>query len=381
LLFGGEPTVREELFEIVRMGQRKGLLVGIVTNGLRLADEAFCKKVCESGAHVLIAFDGRSPEIYARLRKAPDAYEKKIKALENLKKYSTIKHTIMCCAARRINDKHMRDLVDFCHENRDFIGRLHLMPLTETWEDGEFEVDVTTTIEDVEQIMNEAFPGEPVDFVPLGLGAELTPLVSFFGKPRSTFSGVHPNCESITTFISDGTRYRPLSHFLKRPVIEVVEEIVTRSRTIRGKLARLDPRKPFQRLRGQILLIRTLLGTIVRSINGKTLMKGHPLLSGIRLVGGLLTGRALKEQIRKHTHYGQALDMIILPFEEEHSLEGARLCRCRAGFAYEDPDDGQVKTVPACGWSLIRVPMEKRIAEKYEKTSPRVEDAQPVGAK
>jgi 7,8-dihydro-6-hydroxymethylpterin dimethyltransferase len=382
LLFGGEPTVREDMFEIISMAQARGLSVGIVTNGLRLADEDFCKKVCDSGARVLIAFDGRSPEVYTRLRKASNAYEKKVKALENLKKHSKIKHTIMCCVARGVNDKLMRDLVDFCHESRSFIAKLHLLPLTETWEKGEFDVTETTTIEDVERIMNEGYPGEPVEFVPLGLGADFVPLVSFFGKPRSQFSGVHPNCESITTFISDGTRYRPLSHYLKRPVKELADELATRTRSIRGKLDRLDPNKRFQRLRGQLLLIRTFLGPALRSINTRTAMKGNRYLAGIRLVGGLLTGNSLKDQLKKHTHYGQSMDMIILPFEEEHSLEGARLCRCKAAFAYEDPDDGRIKTVPVCTWSLVRVPMEKRIAEKYGVAAPGKASApQLVGAK
>jgi len=188
-LFGGEPTVRDDLFQIIKMARDRKLSVGVVTNGLRLADAEYCRKICDSKARVLLGFDGRAPEIYERLRKNPSAYEKKLQALENLKKFSKRRHTIMCCVARHINDKHMQDLVEFCHANRDYIQFLHLIPLTETWEEGEFETDVTTTVEDVEQIIDEAFPEDKVEFLPAGLGPRCGSAGSIptASRPRSCF--------------------------------------------------------------------------------------------------------------------------------------------------------------------------------------------------
>jgi hypothetical protein len=58
--------------------------------------------------------------------------------------------------------------------------------------------------------------------------------------------------------------------------------------------------------------------------------------------------------------------MIVLPFEEYHSVESARLQHCFAGFAYEDADDGRVKTLPVCVWGLYKSDIQRRIAEKYE---------------
>jgi len=365
-LFGGEPTVRDDLFEIIRMAKERKLRVGIVTNGLKLADEAYCKKICETRARVLFGFDGRDPEIYERLRKNPTAYEKKVKGLDNLKKFSDRRHTIMCCVARKINDKHMRDLIDYCHANRDFIAYLHLIPLTETWKEGEFETDVSTTIEDVEQIIDEAFPDEKVEFVPSGLTHHLTQALAFFGGVRLTFGGVHPNCESATILISDGTRYRPLSHFLKRPLDEIGEEILSRTERIAGKLARLNPDKRFQRLRGRWLVLRQFLGVVRRSVRLGRMAKGNWILALLRILAGrLLLRKTWKHQLRKHTNLGRTIGMLVLPFEEVHSVEGARLYNCTAGFAYEDPDDGVTKTIPVCAWALFKDDIQRKIAEKY----------------
>ena len=364
-LFGGEPTVRQDMFEIIRMAQERGLRVGIVTNGLKLADPGFCKKVCESGARVLLGFDGRSPDIYARMRKNPGACEKKLQAIENLKQFSTRKHTIMCCVARKINDKHMRDLIDFCHENREFISNLHLIPLTETWKEGEFETDVTTTIEDVEQIIGEAFPGEKVEFVPAGIAWHLRRALAFFGSPRVTFGGVHPNCESYTILFSDGTRYWPVGHFLKRPLDEVVEESVRRAKAVDAKLERLDPAKWFQRWRGRLIVLRTFGRLWLKALNLRAITKGSPYIAAARIVGGVMIGRKLKDQLRRHTRFNHILGMVVLPFEEAHSIESERLRNCAAAFAFEDPDTGEVRTIPVCSWPLFRDDVERKIAKKY----------------
>ena len=53
-LFGGEPTVRQDLFEIIEIARSKGLDVRIVTNGIKLADEEYCKRICDARVHVLL---------------------------------------------------------------------------------------------------------------------------------------------------------------------------------------------------------------------------------------------------------------------------------------------------------------------------------------
>jgi len=364
-LFGGEPTVRDDLFDIIEFGRSKGLDLRIVTNGLRLADEEYCKRICESKVHVLFAFDGRDPEIYARLRKNPGAYEKKLKALENLKKYSRHKNTIMCCVARKINDKHMRDLIDFCHENRDFIKCLHCIPLTETWEEGEFETDISTTTEDVEQIIDEAFPEGPVEFISAGLSEYLRKPTELFGAAPLKFGGVHPNCESATYLLSDGQQYWPMCRYLKRPFDEIATEVVSRLKKIEPKLSRLDPARWFHRLRGRALLIRHFLGLAYRSLNFRTIFKGNPLIASLWIVLGAVFGKKLKHQLRKHTNIQSAMLMVILPFEEYHSVESARLQNCPSGFAYEDPETGEVKTLPVCIWGLYKNDIQRKLAQKY----------------
>jgi len=364
-LFGGEPTVRDDFFEIVALARQCNLRVRVVTNGIRLADPQYCKKICDAKIPVLLAFDGRDPEIYAKLRKNPGAYDKKLKALENLKKYSRRKNVIMCCVARKVNDKHMRDLIDFCHENHRYIEALHLIPLTENWEPGKFETNMATTIEDVEKIIDDAFPHEQVQFVPAGLGYHLKRAATFFNWRGFTFGGAHPNCESMTLLLSDGRRYRPLGHFLTRPVDKIAEELVTRAKKIDQKLLGLDPDRWFPKWRGRLIVLTGLAPLILGAFDLKKILRGNRFLCMLRIAAGLIRGKRMREVLRKHTTMPDALSMLILPFEEYHSIEGERLENCPSGFVYEDVDSGEIKTIPVCAWALYRNDLERKIMAKY----------------
>ncbi|MCL5290186.1 MAG: radical SAM (seleno)protein TrsS [Bacillota bacterium] len=78
-LSGGEPTLRDDLPEIVRMGHRLGFtFIQLNTNGLRLArDRAFVQRLKEAGlTSVFLQFDGTEDSIYHVLRGKPLFKEK-----------------------------------------------------------------------------------------------------------------------------------------------------------------------------------------------------------------------------------------------------------------------------------------------------------------
>ena len=365
-LFGGEPTMRDDLFEIIQMARDNNVPVSVVTNGVRLADEAYCKRICATGVDFLVAFDGRSREVYERMRGNGAIYERKLKAIENLKKHSKRRHTLVCTLARNLNDHLMQDHFAYAHENRVLFRRLFFIPLTEMWEEGAYETKVMTTPEDVEHILAEAFPGEKLTFIPAGLFGYLRPALKLFGNDRIRFAGVHPNCESASFIVSDGERYLPLDHFLKKPLTEVAAEVVTLAKKINPRLERLDRRKRLQRWRGKLLVLRTYGGLALRSFDFRKILKGNRFFTTLRILGGLLLGRGLTRQMEKHTHVHDGVPITVLPFEEWHSLDAARMERCSAGFVYVDPETDEVRTVPFCMWCLYRKAMFRKIADKYE---------------
>lgn len=70
-LSGGEPTLRDDLDEIIRMGKRAGIsFFQLNTNGIRLAAEPdYVKKLADAGLDcVFLQFDGLEDDIYEALR-------------------------------------------------------------------------------------------------------------------------------------------------------------------------------------------------------------------------------------------------------------------------------------------------------------------------
>ena len=366
-LFGGEPTLRDDLLEIIALAKKHGLKPHVVTNGVKLADEEYCKKLCDARVPLRFAFDGRSADIYERLRQNRGAYEKKMKALANLKKFSRRKHAIIACAAWGINDQHIGDLVQFVHENRDLISDLGIIPLTENWKPGEFDAAKTTTMEDVEKMVQQAVPD--VEFIPSGLAYAMRKPRSFFRKsPRSEvllLAGVHPNCESMTLLVSDGTRYRGINYYLAKPLSQVAVDLAARSKAIEPRLDRLDPKKFFQRQRGRLLLLATFMPYLLRTIRWSRLADGKPVRGFFKFVFGQLFRRQVAEGLASGRRPRRLLRVGMLPFEEQHSVDAARMESCKAVFAYEDVEDGKVKTVPACLWYPYRNPILAKLSKKY----------------
>jgi 7,8-dihydro-6-hydroxymethylpterin dimethyltransferase len=361
-LFGGEPTVRRDLIEIINLAKSHGLSARVVTNGLRMADEQYCKELLGTGTQLMFAFDGRDPGIYRKIRKSTHSLELKLKALENVRKHHKSKVTIMCCAGLGVNDDKMADLIRFCHERRDFIAALDLIPLVETWGPEAIEAG-NTTIDDVEHMITTALPG--VDFVPAGMLYKLENLKENFPVGRLTFGGAHPNCESVTVLVSDGEAYHPVSRYLTKSLSEAVREASELDRALGEKLKTSLLARLFGRRGRQLRLIPPMLAFLRRTINFREVFGGAVTLKLGKIFWGLLRGEKLKNLLRRHTQCHGILRVIVLPFEEPSSVESVRLVECPAAFAYEHPLTREVRLMPVCAWSIYKNQILFKTAKNY----------------
>lgn len=370
-LFGGEPTVREDLLDIIALGRKYGLKVSVTTNGLRLADEEYCKKLCDAKVGVRFAFDGFSADVYEKLRHNRPAYFKKLKGLANLKKYSRRKHMLLGCAAVGVNDHCIPGMIQYVHDNRDWISELGIIPLADTWDRNEMDMADATTPEDVERMVKNAFPPGEVEFVPAGMSYLMRiPRRFFRDRPSDLLllAGVHPNCESMTALISDGRRFHGINYYLKVPFVKAAREFAELCRKIEPKLNSLDPTKFFQKLRGQWLVMRTFAGWALRTVDFMKLTAGNPLLALAKMVMDELKLKWARSRGQDPTTYRRKRRMVrvaMLPFVEQHTLDASRLENCKAVFTYEDTDTGRMESIPTCMWPPYRDIVLKKIAQKY----------------
>lgn len=81
---GGEPTLREDLPELIAYAQNKGQIAGINTNGRRLSDPAYVQKLVAAGLdHVQITLESHDPDIHDSMVARKGAWKQTVAGIQN----------------------------------------------------------------------------------------------------------------------------------------------------------------------------------------------------------------------------------------------------------------------------------------------------------
>lgn len=113
ILIGGEPTLREDLFEIIRLIKKSSNHPEIFTNGLKLANPIYVKRLKESGVRrVYLSFDGFSPYTYEKLVGNEKELELKLLAIVNLEAFG-IETILTFRVIKNLNENEIKKTIDF----------------------------------------------------------------------------------------------------------------------------------------------------------------------------------------------------------------------------------------------------------------------------
>jgi AdoMet-dependent heme synthase len=86
VLSGGEPLLRQDIYELAQHAHMLGLRVVVGSNGT-LIDEQVARRLKEAGVvRVGISLDSRDPDFHNHLRASPDAWQRAIAGMEACKK-------------------------------------------------------------------------------------------------------------------------------------------------------------------------------------------------------------------------------------------------------------------------------------------------------
>lgn len=130
-LSGGEPTLRDDLPELVRFAREAGVsYVQLNTNGIRLAkDPAYARALKEAGLDIVfLQFDGTNDRIYEYLRGKPllDIKTRAIEVCSDLQVGVTLVPTIV----PGVNDQEPGRLVRFACERVPGVRGIHFQPVS-----------------------------------------------------------------------------------------------------------------------------------------------------------------------------------------------------------------------------------------------------------
>ncbi|NLV74067.1 MAG: radical SAM protein [Chloroflexi bacterium] len=109
---GGEPTLREDLPELVAYAKAKGMRVNLITNGLACADPAYVARLKEAGLDsAQVSLEGATAEVHDAITQHLGAFVKTVAAVHNLRAVGIHTHTnTTVCGGNR---DHLLELVDF----------------------------------------------------------------------------------------------------------------------------------------------------------------------------------------------------------------------------------------------------------------------------
>lgn len=124
-ILGGEPTLREDLPEIIKIIRKYGHDMLLFTHGLRFLDMEYLRKLKKSGLRqVGIWVDTlRDDTVYEKIRGA-GFLARKNQVLQNLRTVDMVTRLVMVLV-RGINEKDIQDLTDFSREN-SFVHTLNI---------------------------------------------------------------------------------------------------------------------------------------------------------------------------------------------------------------------------------------------------------------
>ncbi len=195
-LTGGEPTIRKDLPEIVRLGQEVGFsAIEVNTNGLVVGrDPLFVKELAEAGiSGIYLQFDGVTGDVYLKTR-GQDLLAIKLQAIENCR-VAGVQVVLAMTVIEGVNHHQIGDVLDFALSNKDVIAGIAYQP---AFGSGRFDVSFQKrlTMGDVIFLLAEQSKGriEPYDFWPLGCS--------------------HPLCSSSTYLIEHHGRIKPFTRML-----------------------------------------------------------------------------------------------------------------------------------------------------------------------
>ena len=130
-LSGGEPTVRDDLPEIIRLGRDKGFdFFQLNTNGLRLAAEPdYASALKDAGLNtVFLQFDGVADDVYEILR-GQALLAKKIKAIDACAQ-TGLGVVLVPVIAAGVNENQVGDILRFALERMPVVRGVHFQPLS-----------------------------------------------------------------------------------------------------------------------------------------------------------------------------------------------------------------------------------------------------------
>jgi 7,8-dihydro-6-hydroxymethylpterin dimethyltransferase len=350
---GGEPTIREDLFDIIHAAKEVGFThIQVNTNALKLADSAeYCQKLKDAHVNTIyMSFDGVTKETNPWI-------DKNKKAIENMRKIN-----LKCVLVPvLIGDKNLDQtgkIIRFALKNMDIIRGVNFQPISfcgrvTKIRDEKREKQRVDYVRMMAEIEKE-FKGDISrdDFYPVPFVFPISKLIELLkGETQVEFTA-HPGCGGATYLFYENKKVIPVTRFID---VEGLLGFIEKESEIKGPLKK-------------IRIASAFLKHIDDFVDYSKAPKGFDLKKILKdaAIGGSYDGL-------RGFHY-KSLFVGSMWFQDAFNLNVDRLERCVIHYATEEG------IVPFCSYNGIGIGDKIRekhsipIKEWEEKTGRKMKD-------
>jgi len=384
-LSGGEPTVRDDLPEIIRKGHELGFTeVMVTTNGVRFGKSPeFFKKCMDAGMDaVYLQFDATdAPEIWKKIR-GVNLWPLKKRVIENARKIGFYGVMLVPTVAKGVNDNQVGPILDYARDNCDVVSGIIFQPVSLTGRISFEELmDIRYTTSDLKEAINLHTNNAVTKFYPIATTAKMTKLLAWFDDMPPFSMTSHADCGFATIcVVNDKNEWEPIENFFD------AEGLIKWSNQVWDMVEKQEVPKPTGLLKGVNLenfgQIIAKIGSFVddmTSLGYRQAIKAYYFAGAARYIKHpekILTSKTyqafarlvMAPNLKSAGDFLHDRNLMVssMHFQDSYNFDLNRVCRCLVHYGVIDPEDStKVREIPFCAMNTLHRPIiERQLAIK-----------------
>ena len=379
-LSGGEPTMRDDLPEIIRKGKELGFTeLMVTTNGVRFGKSIELVKKCKDAGMnaIYLQFDATdAPDVWKKIR-GVNLWPLKKKVIENCRKIGFSGVVLVPTVAKGVNDNQIGNILDYAKKNSDVISGIIFQPVSLTGRISFEELmDIRYTTSDLKDAINKHTNGAIGQFYPIATTAKMTQLLAWFDEMPTFSMTSHNDCGFCTIMIvNDKDEWDALETYFD------VEGLIKWSNKIWDMVQDRKVPKPTGLLKGINLedfgSIFSKIGNFVDDMTDlgyRQIIKAYYFAGSARYMKSpskILTSKTYQSFVRliMNPNFNSAANFLhtknllisSMHYQDAYNFDLDRVCKCLVHYGVIDPDDpSKVLEVPFCAMNTLHRPIIER---------------------
>ncbi|MFX1237857.1 MAG: radical SAM protein [Promethearchaeota archaeon] len=379
---GGEPTMRDDLPQIIRKGKELGFIETMLsTNGVRMGKSVdYCRELKEAGLDaVYLQFDATdAPEVWKKVR-GVNLWPLKKRVIENCRKVGLHGIILVPTVARGVNDNQIGPILDFARENTDVIVAVVFQPISLCGRINYEELmDLRYTTSDLKVAINEHTNNAVTHFYPIATTAKFTQLLAWFDDVPAWSMLSHHDCGFATICVVDeNDQWVPIENYFD------ADGLIKWANKVYDMVINKESPKPTKMLNLDLSKYGNVLGTIGRFIDDMTnlgyrqMMKAYffaGLMRYIRNPAKIITSKTFQSfaklvfapNLETAGNFLQTKNILVaaMHFQDAYNFDLERIKSCLVHYGVIDPDNpSKVLEIPFCAMNTVhRERIERKLA-------------------